>query len=188
MLIALSQPIYGEVYWNGKKIDSLEIANRDRAKYISVLFSNFSFINELSIKDNILLSASLCKIEDAEIRLSEIASLLLNFKEIDANIDLENLIEKESIQNLSNGQKEIIAIASALLLNADFFIADEMLRSFPDQTKEILFKRLITYFKEKKVGFFYITHWKRAREMIANCDIEYDIYEIKDQKLQQEKK
>lgn len=180
VLIALTTPTHGSVYWGGEKITSLKEANKLRAKHMSVVFSNFSFINELSIRENILLPASLCKSENAEQKLKVIGDTILNFKEEDENIDLNTLIEKNDVSKMSNGQKEIIVIASVLLLQTDFFIADEMLRSFPEPTKEIMLKRLIKYFKEEKIGFFYVTHWGDAATIMQESGFETNVYHIKD--------
>jgi len=184
VLIALVTSTKGGVYWNDKKITSLKEANKLRANYMSVLFSNFSFISELSIRENILLAATLCKVQNAEQKLEEITQTILNFKEEDENIDLGTLMEKESVNALSNGQKEIIVLASTLLLQTKFFIGDEMLRSFPDNTKVILFKRLIDYFKKEKIGFFYVTHWPEASAIMKESGFNHKLYRIKDKKLQ----
>lgn len=184
VLIALVTSSKGGVYWDNKLISSLKEANELRANYMSVLFSNFSFISELSIKENILLASTLCEVQNTKERLAEITETILNFKDIDENIDLATLIEKESINALSNGQKEIIVLASTLLLQTKFFIGDEMLRSFPDDTKVILFKRLIEYFKKYKIGFFYVTHWPEAAEIMRESGLANKVYKIQDKKLQ----
>ncbi|SFV58746.1 ABC transporter ATP-binding protein [hydrothermal vent metagenome] len=186
ILVAIVPPSKGEVYWGDKKITSLKEANALRAEYMSVLFSNFAFINELSVKENILLPATLCDVKNMEQKLNEIAKTILNFKDIDENIDLDMLMQKESVSMLSNGQKEIVALASMLLLQTKFFIADEMLRSFPEDTKVILYKRLLDYFKKERVGFFYITHWLGAMQITKESGFSYKIYKVKDQKLQKE--
>jgi len=184
VLIALVTSTKGGVYWDGNLISNLKEANQLRANYMSVLFSNFSFISELSIKENILLAATLCEVENTKERLKEITESILNFKDIDENIDLSTLMEKESINALSNGQKEIIVLASTLLLQTKFFIGDEMLRSFPDDTKVILFKRLIEYFKKYKIGFFYVTHWPEAADIMKESGFTHKVYKIKNKKLQ----
>lgn len=183
ILIALTQPTKGEVFWEEHKISSVKTANKVRANFMSVLFSNFSFVKELSIKENILLGATLCKIENKEEKLAEITETLLNFKKEDKNIDLGYLLQKGSIDDLSNGQKEIIALAATLLLQTKFFMADEMLRSFPEDTKTMILKRLLAYFTKHQVGFFYITHWEDAQYIIKEATLSYNIHKIEDKKL-----
>jgi len=179
VLTYLTSSTEGRVFWGDQEIRSLKEANSIRWKYMSVNFSNFSFISELSIKENILVGASLCKIEDKEERLDELCKTTLNFKDIDPNIDLETLIEKEDIKMLSNGQKEIVAIAASLLIGSDFFIADEMLRSFPDHTKRVVFAKLIEYFSKNKIGFFYVTHWEEADEVLDESPCKYPYRKFK---------
>jgi len=173
VLTYLTSTTEGKVFWGDKEITSLKEANALRWKFMSVNFSNFSFISELSIKENILVGASLCKIPNQEEKLNELCKTTLNFKDIDSNIDLETLIEKEDIKMLSNGQKEIIAIAATLLIDAKFIISDEMLRSFPDHTKKIVFTKLIEYFSKEKIGFFYVTHWAEADKVLDELPLQY---------------
>jgi len=184
ILIGQIKPKKGKVCWIDREIISLSQANKLRANFMSVFFSNFSFINELSIKENILLAATLCKVQNIEKKLDEITNTLLNFKIEDKNIDLGRLIEKESISTLSNGQKEIITLASTLLLQTNFFIADEMLRSFPDKTKKIIFKRLLEYFKKENIALFYVTHWAEAIDIIKESGFKHKVYFLKNKKLQ----
>jgi ABC-type lipoprotein export system ATPase subunit len=184
VLIALVTSTKGGVYWDDNLITSLKEANELRANYMSVLFSNFSFISELSIKENILLAATLCEVQNTQERLKEITETILNFKDIDENIDLATLIQKDSVNALSNGQKEIIVLASTLLLQTKFFIGDEMLRSFPDDIKVILFKRLIEYFKKYKIGFLYVTHWPEAVDIMKESGFTHKVYKIQKKKLQ----
>jgi ABC-type lipoprotein export system ATPase subunit len=184
VLIALVTSTKGGVYWDDNLITSLKEANELRANYMSVLFSNFSFISELSIKENILLAATLCEVQNTQERLREITETILNFKDIDENIDLATLIQKDSVNALSNGQKEIIVLASTLLLQTKFFIGDEMLRSFPDDIKVILFKRLIEYFKKYKIGFLYVTHWPEAVDIMKKSGFTHKVYKIQKKKLQ----
>jgi len=183
ILVGLQKPSSGELFWDKQKITKLQVANKIRVSYMSVVFSNFSFINELSIKENILLGATLSNIENIEEKLQDLAATVLNFQDEDPNIDLSELLKKSSVDNLSNGQKEIIMIASTLLLEAPIVVADEMLRSFPEDTKVILYKRLLKYFKEKRVGLFYITHWQGAKEIIAESDFPHEVYKLQEQKL-----
>ena len=185
ILSGIVKPTSGELFWGDEQIDSPQKANKIRHNYMAVLFSNFTFIKELSIEENILIASTLTKSANVEKNLKFLKEKLLNFKDIDENIDLETLMKKGSVENLSNGQKEIIAIASVLLIDAKFFLADEMLRSFPQDTKELLFRRLIAYFKEKGIGFFYITHWEGAKELMKELEFSYKLYHIENRLLKE---
>jgi len=173
----------GEVIWDGKKIESFKDANSYRSKIISTIFSNFSFISMLPILDNIKLPASLCKKKDLDNKLNEIYNEVLSFRDEDKDLDLYTLIEKNDINKLSNGQKEIINIATALLLGNKYLLVDELLRSFPDETKKKILKRLLKYFKKYNIGVFYISHWKEAIKIVKDEGIVYSCYKIENKKL-----
>ena len=183
MFTYLVPPHVGEVYWDGEKIESLQQANRIRSKLMGVIFSDFTFISMLSVKENLLLPASLCGIKNIPQRLEQIYEEIFRFDGEESNIDLQFLLTKKHIQALSNGQKEIIMMASILMLDSKYLIADEMLRSFPDETQEKIFKRILRYIKTKDTGMFYISHWKEAVDILKQENIKQTCYKIADKKL-----
>jgi ABC-type lipoprotein export system ATPase subunit len=186
MMSYLIPPRDGKVFWEGEEISSLKHANKMRSKYIGMIFSNFSFISLLSIKENIMLAASLSGKEDLEQKLDLICDGILKFDDDDSNLDLRNLISKNNVKNLSNGQKEIIAIASALLMDAKYLFVDEMLRSFPVETRKKIWRRLLKHFQERGTGLFYISHWEGAKDIMEEMGMEYHYYRIKDNQLHKE--
>jgi ABC-type multidrug transport system fused ATPase/permease subunit len=71
----------------------------------------------------------------------------------------------EKNMNLSGGEKQLIAVARALLKEADILILDEINSALDPETENELLKNIQTYFKNKIV--FIISH----REKIFNmCD------------------
>lgn len=183
MMSYMVAPQVGQVFWDGEEITSLKEANKKRSKIIGMLFSNFSFISLLSIKENIMLAAALKNKPNLETKLQELCDGILKFDDEDSNLDLTNLISKSNVNELSNGQKEIISLASALLTDSKYLLVDELLRSFPDETKIKIFKRLLAHFKEKNTGLFYISHWKQAMEVMDSMQVPYTFHEIKNNEL-----
>lgn len=179
----LIMPDTGEVIWDDEKIMSLKEANKKRSKIIGMLFSNFSFISLLSVKENILLSAALNNKKNLENKLQELCEGILKFDDEESNLDLSYLISKSNINELSNGQKEIISIASALLMDTKYLLVDELLRSFPDDTKIKIFQRLLVHFKQKNTGIFYITHWNGAIDVMNTMNVSYACHEIRNHEL-----
>ena len=183
MLSYMIAPQVGQVFWDGEEITSLKEANKKRSKIIGMLFSNFSFISLLSIKENIMLAAALKDIPNLEEKLQALCDGILKFDDEDSNLDLSNLISKSNINELSNGQKEIISLASALLTESKYLLVDELLRSFPDETKIKIFTRLLAHFKEQNTGLFYISHWKGAMDVMDAMQVPYTFHQIKENEL-----
>jgi len=178
----LTPPTQGEVYWGDTKIDSISIANKLRNDHISLIFSNFNFIGHLNVEDNIILPAAASNKKGIYDRLET----LMNVFEFDDTaheqenrLSLRDLIydkktlRKRRIQELSNGQKEIVSMARALILDTPFILADEMLRSFPDHTKKVLWERFYSFTSggDNPKGLMMITHWDPMLTLIPNPHI-----------------
>ena len=162
MLSFFMKPSNGEIYYDDNKINSFDKANKIRARYISLIDSNFSFFNNLSIEDNIKVYAIFAKIPN-EIINKKIQYLYDVFKFNNQNISLSNLKNKK-ISSLSNGQKEIIMIARALMLESKFVFADELLRSFNVDDKEDIFDKFISSLSHFDMGLFMISHEDRFKK------------------------
>jgi len=175
-------PSCGDVFYDDTSINSFNGANKIRAKYISLIDSNFSFFNNLSIKDNIKSYAYFAKIDNKLIN-DKLEFIIDNFKFQNDNISLVNLLNKK-ISDLSNGQKEIIMISRALLLESKFIFADELLRSFNIDDKKDIFDKFIKTLNHFDMGLFMISH-----ENIFKQDKSINrVLTIKDKILQEEEK
>jgi ABC-type lipoprotein export system ATPase subunit len=64
-------------------------------------------------------------------------------------------------------------MARALMLDTPFILADEMLRSFPDHTKKVLWERFYEFTLSGKhpKGLMLITHWNPMLELMPNPKI-----------------
>jgi len=162
LLAGLNEPTRGEIYWDDVKIDSVNYANKNRFHHITSIYSVFNFIETLSIKDNIMLPALFAKEDNIETKLEQLIELF-QFDPIDgekSQVDLKDLINK-NISDLSNGQKEIIAISRALLLDKPKYIfADELLRSFNEELEEIIWNKILIFLVKYNKSLFMITHKK----------------------------
>lgn len=167
MIVYLKEPSVGSVWWAKNKIDSLEKAHKLRTKYISLIPSNFIFIENLTVKENLELVALANNIKDFEDRLKNIYEYLTFEGEEFGEISLDKLMNKK-IRTLSNGQKEIVTIARALMLDSPFIFGDETFRSFPKEIdkgeKNIkgvrgkIIEKVVKYILDKRKSFFLITH------------------------------
>jgi len=159
-----------EIYWNNYKVRNIYEANKIRYKYISMIYSNFYFLNNLSVVENIILPAVFTKqpkniIENKLSLLYDVFSFDKG-SEIDNFLNLKSLAKRKKIIGLSNGQKEMVSIARALMIDSPFIFADEMLRSCPIGDEMAIWERLLS--KEigigKRKGLFFISHKEHLKK------------------------
>ena len=179
MISYFLQPCCGEIYYGNNKISSFDEANKLRAKYISLIDSEFSFFNNLSIKDNIKVYAYFAKVS-TKIIDEKLEYIIKYFKFNNENISLCNLLHKK-ISDLSNGQKEIIMISRAIMLDSKFVFADELLRSFNIDDKKDIFDKFIHTLEHFNMGLFMISH----ENTFKKYDIIDKVFSIKDKTLQE---
>jgi ABC-type multidrug transport system fused ATPase/permease subunit len=158
MVLALSrilEPKLGQIF-----IDDIDIQNIDLdylRQSISIVPQE-SFIIEGNLRDNI---DPLNKYSDKKI--IEILNDLCLFKDLDDNEKLKLEI-KEGGKNLSNGQKQLICFARAIIKNNKIIILDEAISSLDLETEKIIKMNMEKYFKD--VTLIMITH---HIHMVKNC-------------------
>ena len=158
MVLALSrifEPKIGEI-----KIDNVNIQNVDLdylRQSISIVPQE-PFIIEGNLRDNI---DPLNKYSDDEI--INILNDFCLFKEIDNNEKL-NLEIKEGGKNLSNGQKQLLCFARAMIKKNKIIILDEATSSLDLETEKIIQMNMEKYFKN--ITLIMIAH---HIHMVKNC-------------------
>ena len=123
-------PSNGNIYLYGKKIDNNDkIKILEYRKKMGVILQNDYLIPFFSVYQNIEIA-------------SEIQSKKENFtKRIDEIIDWLDLkqIKNELVNKLSNGEKQRVVIARALINNPKIIIADQPENYLDESTKKIIF-------------------------------------------------
>jgi ABC-type lipoprotein export system ATPase subunit len=148
-----------------------------RNEYMSINFSNFFYIKDMSVEENILFPATFTRrlkqpynneyknntIEKTKQRLEKIYKAFDNIdlvhgeskKNKNAQDTEDNSVfslekfKNKKIGTLSNGQREIVMLARMLINDAKYILADETLRSFNTGVKE---KMLDILFNEFYLG------------------------------------
>jgi len=172
----------GTVYWDDYSVDSLEKSNRVRYRYISMIYSLFFFLENLNVEKNILLPALFSGEEQTRVRQRlEMVYDVFSFGSAMDNLNLKDLSGR-SINGLSNGQKELVGIARAFMLDSPFIFADELLRSYNKEAEEVIWEKVLSTPDlgiGKERGFFMITHKEHLRNdsridrvmTIENCKL-----------------
>jgi ABC-type lipoprotein export system ATPase subunit len=165
-LCGLEKPVNPDarIYWFDYPVSDLKDANKVRSQYISMIFSFYYFVHSLSVEDNIVLPAVMRGESTRKIR-QKLDCLISTFSfdgNLQNNLDLK-IMMKKPIARLSNGQKELVSIARAFMLDTPYVFADEMLRSFNRSTEQIIWKKLLSdnLGIGKTRGLFWITHKER---------------------------
>ena len=143
----------GLIQTNNKiKIDGLYLKEENllsiRSK-IGIVFENPE-VNIIAdkVKDDILYSIPQNKYSSSNLekKISEIVQLL----------QIEELLEKNTSQ-LSGGEKQLVAIAGALMKGAKILILDNCFSMLDGVSKEKILKRLKKINREKKLTIIYVT-------------------------------
>lgn len=106
------------------------------------------FIGE-TVKDDLAFS-----LENLEYSREEIENCIAN---ISKKFKLDGILEK-SPQELSDSEKEKVAIASSLIHNPKILLLDEAIHKLTPSDKKLVFKILEKYKKEEKLTIILITH------------------------------
>ena len=137
----------GTVIVNGHNIDdNLNLIKSD----IGVVFQNSYLDQELTVKDNLKLKASLYGIYGKEFNEK--------VKVLSKMLDFEDYINK-SVKKLSGGQKRRIDIARALIHSPKILILDEPTTGLDPQTRKLLWNVISTLRKQKNMTVILTTHY-----------------------------
>ncbi|MCK5716414.1 MAG: ATP-binding cassette domain-containing protein [Thiomargarita sp.] len=187
LLTGLLIPTTGELLWNEIPIKKTTIANEQRHQYITTIFSTFYFLTGLSVKDNIMLPALFVNMSQKDIdkRLAYLSEIF-DFSQEDGlqRLCLKTLLTYKNVNALSNGQKEMVSIARALMLDSKFIFADELLRSFPTYAETKIWDKLLSIIRTEKKSLFMITHKPHLKDS-PGID---QVFDLKDSVLNQLRK
>lgn len=151
ILAGLDSPTSGDVYDGDVLISALskEELNQYRRNNIGFIFQNYSLINEISVKDNVLLG-----IKENEHVLKEMRRML-------KLLGLDR-VENKIAGQLSGGQQQRVAIARAIVKESRIILGDEPTGNLDQENGEIVFEALKEISKDRLV--IVITHDMESAE------------------------
>jgi ABC-type lipoprotein export system ATPase subunit len=159
MITGLDEPDSGKVLINNKSLNISNSSNFLKSD-IGIIFQDHYLLNELNIKDNLMLKSE----------KEEQLDFLLNF------LDIKDIKLKYPYQ-ISNGQKQRVCVARSLMNKPQLIIADEPTSYLDKVNSDKVIELLINYTKQFNTSL-----------VVSSHDISYKnlfdfSYTIKDMKL-----
>ena len=158
LLSGLLKPINGEIDLLGTKISKLKMSEMDRfrGKNIGIVFQKPHFINSLTVKENLQLAQYISKKSDK----NRIQSLL-------ESLGIEDKANKKTL-NLSQGEKQRVSIALAIVNSPKLILADEPTSSLDDLNCDKVINILKNQASKYKAKLIIITHDYRLKKHFKN--------------------
>lgn len=135
----------------GNKLDKF------RGENIGIVFQTPYFIDSLNVQDNLLLAQKLSRQKKDKNRILEVLK----------NVNLEDKL-KSRVFNLSQGEKQRITIARAIVNYPKLILADEPTSSLDDESCSNVINLLIKSAKKENATLVIVTHDNRLKEVFSN--------------------
>jgi putative ABC transport system ATP-binding protein len=151
----------GEILFNEQSLDKINSIDLRRRV---VMLSQSPATFKGNIKDNLLVGLKFAeKPLVSDDRLNE----MLNMVHLNKSLD-------DSVENLSGGEKQRLALGRVLLLDPECFLLDEPSSALDEDTEHLIIEKIVQYTKEKNKTLIMVTHSKKVAENFADY-----IFEIK---------
>ena len=154
----------GKIFIDGKEVDVLSDAEKDRLKnkMLGFVFQFHYLLPEFTALENVMLPALIDDFSN-KFEIEKRAMELLK------SVGLEERVHHKPSQ-LSGGEKQRVAIARALINSPKILLADEPTGNLDEETSETIFNILRDINKNRKQTIIVVTHSK-------------DLAQISDKKL-----
>ncbi|HKK89137.1 MAG TPA: ABC transporter ATP-binding protein [Saprospiraceae bacterium] len=153
------KPSRGEVKMSARSLQEMNTKERNRFRqdFIGIVFQKHHFIRSLKVFENLKYAAAFSKSNRTDDQLLE----LLEF------LGLEDL-KKQAVNTLSEGQKQRLSVARALVHKPAILLADEPTSSLDDQNCRLVAELLIRSKEEYGATLVVVSHDHRLMPYFAN--------------------
>ncbi|MBO1002014.1 sugar ABC transporter ATP-binding protein [Pseudogracilibacillus auburnensis] len=151
----------GTIKINGELQEFQSIKDSEQKK-IAFIHQELNLLNEMSIVDNMFLGKEMKK-KFGILHQKQMTKLVKEKLQL-LGLDVS---PKTLIKNIAVGERQLVEIAKALLMDAELIIMDEPTAALTDKEIDLLFQ-IIRDLRDKGVSFIYISH--RMEEIFELCD------------------
>ncbi|MDQ0340491.1 putative ABC transport system ATP-binding protein [Caldalkalibacillus uzonensis] len=162
LLNHMISPDEGEIEYKGQSVEDMDPIQLRRQV---IMVPQEPVVFGETVKDDLL--AGLRFAEQPEVDDKQLKAIL-------AVVNLHKDLA-DSVQYLSGGEKQRLALARALLINPDVYLLDEPTSALDEQTEETVMERIIGHIKKQDKTLVIITH----SSFVANQYGEY-VLKLKD--------
>jgi ABC-type lipoprotein export system ATPase subunit len=160
----IDEPTRGTVSILGQNLESLDERERTlrRRDDIGLVFQFFHLLPHLNVRDNVSLPAMIAGDRGFQDRVAEL-------------LDKVGLAHRagDTVEQLSGGEMQRVAICRALLRKPRILLADEPTGNLDDENGRKVMELLLRISAEEKRTLIYVTH---SRDMASLADEEWEIH------------
>ncbi|WP_455211099.1 ABC transporter ATP-binding protein [Kaarinaea lacus] len=153
LIAGIIRPNIGSIQVGDVQVDQLNDAQRRRFRIANIgfVFQDFELLEYLSVLDNILhpyrISKALKLNQDVRQRAVQLAEQMAIADKL-----------KRSVGNLSQGERQRVAICRAMLTNPDLILADEATGNLDPKNKTHILELLFKSVEDNKATLLAVTH------------------------------
>ncbi|MGB5966052.1 MAG: ABC transporter ATP-binding protein [Sulfurimonadaceae bacterium] len=153
LICGVSRPQKGDIYINGASLNekSEKALRQHRIANIGMVFQAFELLEYLNVLDNILLPYRL----DSTLHLDSQA--VERAKEIASTFGIDDKLKRYPSQ-LSQGEKQRVAIIRALITGAKLIVADEPTGNLDPENTNLVADQLLEFVKKEGATLVTVTH------------------------------
>ncbi|MEH6616343.1 MAG: ABC transporter ATP-binding protein [Porticoccus sp.] len=170
ILAGVVLPHSGKVQVANESVDRLPDARRRdfRIRNLGLVFQNFELLDYLNVRDNILLPLRVGR------GLSVTAALRKRALDLAERLDIADKLERHPPQ-LSQGERQRVAVCRALILQPLVILADEPTGNLDPANKFVVLDLLLDYARENGATLLTVTH---DQELLNRFDRVVDFSEL----------
>lgn len=170
LLAGVLLPDSGQVQLGAQQLPALnDSARRNfRIKQLGMVFQNFELLEYLSVLDNILLPLRIGS------GLAVTAQMRTRATELAAHVGIGDKLRRYPNQ-LSQGERQRVAVSRALLLQPPLILADEPTGNLDPSNKSLVLDLLLDYARSHAATLVTVTH---DRELLQSFDRVLDFRQL----------
>jgi putative ABC transport system ATP-binding protein len=155
ILAGLLRPTTGKLTINGTDVYALSESDRDRfrGRHAGVIFQQIHLVNSLTVRDNLRLAQYMAGVKNDDARILNLCDSLGIADKMNSYTD-----------QLSQGQKQRVGIARAVINEPDLLLADEPTSSLDDKRSRDVINLLKEQASRHGASLIISTHDQRVKD------------------------